>query len=74
MLYMDLEHIYKEQGISDKYVLSMVVTERALQLSQLKNTIQEGVAKEKLISRAVDEAAHGKLTYEIMPKATVDAN
>ena len=74
MLYMDLENIYKEQGISDKYVLSMVLTERALQLSQLKSTMQDGIAKEKLISRAVDEAAHGKLTYKITPKASVDAH
>ena len=72
MLYMDLEQLYKAQDISDKYVLSMVITERALQLSQ-ETTLQDGVAKEKLISQAIDEARNGELNYEITPKARPNA-
>ena len=72
MLYMDLEQLYKAQGISDKYVLSMVVTERALQLSHETN-LEDGVAKERLISQAIEEARNGKLDFEITPKAASNA-
>jgi len=39
MIYMDLETIYKNRDIPNKYILTLVVSARARQLSERKGAI-----------------------------------
>ena len=57
MIYMDLEKIYRERDIPNKYILTLVISARARQLSERRDLSGE----EKYISmarRRRDERTH----------------
>lgn len=70
MIYTDLEKIYKETTIPNKYILTLVVASRARQLSLRKDALS---ASEKYISQALTELTDGKLEYKVTeaPSAVV---
>ena len=74
MIYMDLEKIYRERDIPNKYILTLVVSARARQLSERKGAA-EGY-DEKFITRAVDDVTEGRINYKVIdpaPKTDDDA-
>lgn len=62
MIYMDLEKIYHEQNIPNKYILTLVISARARQLSERKDIGGD----DKYISQAVRDVTEGRITYEIV--------
>jgi DNA-directed RNA polymerase subunit K/omega len=63
MIYMDLEKIYKECNIPNKYILTLIVAERARQLSERKGT---GLGyDEKFITKAIDDVADGRVEFKV---------
>lgn len=67
MIYMDLEKIYRERNIPNKYILTLVVAERARQLSERKGT---GLGyDDKFITKAVEDVAEGRISYTVTPTA-----
>ncbi len=62
MIYIDLEKIYRERDIPNKYILTLVVSARARQLSERRGLNGD----EKYISMAVDDVTHGRLAYRIV--------
>lgn len=64
MIYMDLEKIYRERDIPNKYILALVVSARARQLSERKGALMG--YEEKFITRAVDDIVNGRIKYEII--------
>lgn len=64
MIYMDLEKIYKDRDIPNKYILTLVVAARARQLSERKGAA-DGY-EEKFITRAVDDVTAGRVTYNVI--------
>lgn len=61
----DIEKIYRERDIPNKYVLTLVLAERARQLSERKGT---GLGyDEKFITRAMEDVDEGKVTYKMTP-------
>lgn len=72
MIYLDLEKIYKETAIPNKYILTLVVASRARQLSLRKDALS---ASEKYITQALNELTYGKINYKVTEAArAVDAN
>lgn len=72
MIYTDLEKIYEERGIPNKYILTLVVAARARQLSTAKTGL---LGNEKYITRAMDELKEGKLSYKIAdPEPSKETN
>lgn len=67
MIYLDLEKIYKETTIPNKYILTLVVAARARQLSQRKDALS---ASEKYITQALNELADGKIGYNVTDAAS----
>lgn len=67
MIYMDLEKIYKERDIPNKYILALVVSARARQLSERKGALMG--YEEKFITRAVDDIVNGRIKYGIIDTA-----
>ncbi len=67
MIYMDLEKIYKNRNIPNKYILTLVVSARARQLSERKGAISG--YDEKFITRAVDDLTQGKIRYSFTDAA-----
>lgn len=68
MIYMDLEKIYRERDIPNKYILTLVIAARARQLSERRDLSGD----EKYISMAVNDITDGKIAYKIidpLPKA-----
>jgi len=74
MIYMDLEKIYRDRNIPNKYILTLVVAARARQLSERKGAA-DGY-EEKFITRAVDDVTAGRVAYDVIstpePKAQQD--
>jgi DNA-directed RNA polymerase subunit K/omega len=64
MIYMDLEKIYRERNIPNKYILTLVVAARARQLSERKGAA-DGY-EEKFITRAVDDVTAGRVSYDVI--------
>jgi DNA-directed RNA polymerase subunit K/omega len=64
MIYMDLEKIYRERNIPNKYILTLVVAARARQLSERKGAA-DGY-EEKFITRAVDDVTSGRVSYDVI--------
>jgi DNA-directed RNA polymerase subunit K/omega len=64
MIYMDLEKIYKNRDIPNKYILTLVVSARARELSERKGAISG--YDEKFITRALEELAEGKIKYSLV--------
>ena len=62
MIYMDLEKIYRERNIPNKYRLTLVISARARQLSERKDLSGD----EKYISMAVDDVTNGRIAYRII--------
>lgn len=69
MIYMDLEKIYRERDIPNKYILTLVVAARARQLSERKGALAG--YEEKFITKAVDDITAGRITYEVIDNARV---
>jgi len=63
MIYMDLEKIYKERNIPNKYILAIVVSARARQLSERKGV---AASDEKFITSAVDDLMKGRIKYTVV--------
>lgn len=72
MIYMDLEKIYRERDIPNKYILTLVVSARARQLSERKGAA-EGY-DEKFITRAVDDVTEGRINYKVIDSAPQKAD
>ena len=68
MIYMDLEKIYKNRDIPNKYILTLVVSARARELSERKGAITG--YDEKFITRALEELAGGKIKYDLVENPT----
>ena len=64
MIYMDLEKIYLERDIPNKYILTLVVAARARQLSERKGALTG--YEEKFITKAVDDVTNGRIKYEVI--------
>ena len=64
MIFMDLEKIYNNRNIPNKYILTLVVSARARQLSERKGAISG--YDEKFITRAVDDLTQGKINYSFL--------
>ena len=64
MIYMDLEKIYRERDIPNKYILTLVISARARQLSERRDLSGE----EKYISMAVDDVTNGRIAYRIVDR------
>ncbi|MEG1501904.1 MAG: DNA-directed RNA polymerase subunit omega [Synergistaceae bacterium] len=64
MIYMDLEKIYAERDIPNKYILTLVLAARARQLSERKE-VRAGL-DEKYISMAVDDITNAKVDFEVV--------
>ena len=64
MIYMDLEKIYRNRDIPNKYILTLVVSARARQLSERKGAITG--YDEKFITRAVEELMQGRIKYSFV--------
>ena len=62
MIYIDLEKIYREQNIPNKYILTLVVSARARQLSERRDAESD----EKYISNAVEDVQNGRISYRIL--------
>ena len=62
MIYMDLEKIYRERGIPNKYILTLVISARARQLSERKDAESD----EQYISKAVEDVQKGRISYRIV--------
>lgn len=72
MIYLDLEKIYKETAIPNKYILTLVVASRARQLSLRKDALS---ASEKYITQALNELTGGRINYKVTEAArAADAN
>lgn len=67
MIYMDLEKIYRERDIPNKYILTLVVAARARQLSERKGALAG--YEEKFITKAVDDITSGRIKYEVIDNA-----
>ena len=65
MIYIDLEKIYREQNIPNKYILTLVVSARARQLSERRDAASD----EKYISKAVEDVQNGRISYRIVEPA-----
>jgi DNA-directed RNA polymerase subunit K/omega len=66
MIYMDLEKIYRERSIPNKYILAIVVSARARQLSERKGA---AAGDEKFITTAVDDLMNGRIKYSVVEAA-----
>lgn len=62
MIYLDLEKIYKERCVPNKYILTLVVASRARQLSVRKDAFN---SSEKYITQALHELADGNISYKV---------
>lgn len=72
MIYMDLEKIYRERDIPNKYILTLVVTARARQLSERKGT-RDGY-NEKYITKAVDDVTEGRINFKVIDPVPQNAD
>ncbi len=73
MIYADIEKIYRERNIPNKYILTLLVAARARQLSEQKGTTMGGEI-EKFISRAMDDVAEGRVQFKLSrPQETPEA-
>lgn len=68
MIYLDLERIYKERCVPNKYILTLVVATRARQLSVRKDAFN---SSEKYITQALHELADGKISYAVTSNGSV---
>lgn len=64
MIYMDLEKIYKERNIPDKYILAQIISARARQLSERKGSMAGN--DDKFITRAVADLTEGLISYKVV--------
>jgi len=71
MIYLDLEKIYREREIPNKYILTLVVAQRARQLSVRKDALS---SSEKYISQALGDLAEGRIAYRVTEAVKADAN
>lgn len=70
MIFMDLQKIYDDMNIPNKYILALVLAARARQLSERK-TVRDGF-DEKYISMALNDIENGKISYKLVDNAEVD--
>lgn len=65
MICTDIEKVYAERDIPNKYVLTLVLAERARQLSDRKGT---GLGyDEKFITKAMEDVTEGRVSYKMTP-------
>ncbi|MCE5201659.1 MAG: DNA-directed RNA polymerase subunit omega [Synergistaceae bacterium] len=68
MIYMDLEKIYKDRNIPNKYILTLVIAARARQLSERKGALLG--YDEKFITKAVEDLIEGRIRYSVIDTST----
>lgn len=61
MIYTDLENIFENTNIENKYALAMIVATRARQLSEQKGRLFDGEGSERYITYAIGEIEGDKL-------------
>lgn len=61
MIYADLDKIFANTGIENKYALAMIVSSRARQLSEQKGRQLDGEGSERYITYAIAEVESGEL-------------
>lgn len=71
MIYMDLEKIYKDRNIPNKYILTLVIAARARQLSERKGALLG--YDEKFITKAVEDVTEGRIRYSVIDTSTLKA-
>ena len=65
MICTDIEKLYEDQNIPNKYVLTLILAERARQLSDRRGT---GLGyDEKFITKAMQDVEEGKISYKMTP-------
>lgn len=64
MIFYNIEKISKDRNIENKYMLSMLVSTRARQLSEKKGRAANG--SEKFITSALNEVASGKINFNFV--------
>lgn len=68
MICADIEKIFRERDIPDKYVLTLILAERARQLSERQGT---GLGyEEKFITKAMEDLEEGKVSFKVTPIET----
>ena len=67
MIFCDLEKIYRERNISNKYILTLLVSTRARQLSEQKGRLLDGESSERYITYALEEVQKGDLAVGELP-------
>ena len=72
MIFMDLDKIYREQNIPNKYTLTLVVAARARQLSERMGPLPG--YDEKFITKAVEDVANGCVEYKFVDKVRKQVN
>lgn len=66
MIFCDLEKIYRERNISNKYILTLLVSTRARQLSEQKGRVLAEDTGEKFISRALRDVQEGRIRFRLV--------
>lgn len=67
MIFSDLEDLYQKFDIENKYVLTLIVAQRARFLSEQKGRYALEDTAEKYISSALQELVGGKLRHVCLP-------
>ncbi len=67
MIFCDLEELYEKFSIENKYVLTIIVAQRARFLSEQKGRYALEDSSEKYISTALQELVGGKLRHVCLP-------
>lgn len=67
MIFNDLEKFYSEMGIENKYVLTLLVSQRARQISEQKGNIASEGGGEKFICAAIRDIEEKHVTYTCPP-------
>ena len=75
MIYTDLENIFEQTNIENKYALAMIVATRARQLSEQKGRLLDGESSERYITYAIEEieAQHLNISSTIPAEKTAEA-
>ena len=66
MIFCDLEKIYRERNISNKYILTLMVSARARQLSEQKGRLVAEDTGEKFITRALRNVQEGRVEFRFL--------
>jgi DNA-directed RNA polymerase subunit K/omega len=63
MIFVDLEKIYKNRDVPNKYILTQIVSARARQMSEQKGRALSEDSNEKFITLAMQELMEGRISF-----------